>query len=251
MDPNLGPTTSKRKVSNTVVVRDQQPIVIGGLVTDRETTGVAKVPVLGDLPLIGMLFRKSTKLIEKKNLLLIIVPHIIQDPSDLEKMHETKMEQFRQFADELATKQKEYQGKVDFRKKKGFLETIFQAVEKSTNRRKLLEKAYYDNQDVDKVGPPDAHDLEYDPSKADKPEKAGKSGAAAKKIDPDAVKAGPDETEDTSEDGPAVEVIELSGDATPVGASRPAAPAPAPKAKPAVKAAPPATPKAGKTRRIR
>lgn len=140
IDPNLGPTTSKRKVSNTVVVRDQQPVVIGGLVTDRETTGVAKIPILGDLPLLGMLFRKTTKLIEKKNLLLIIVPHIIKDPSDLERMHENKMEQIRDFADELATKQKEYQGKVDYRKKRGFWRASFKPWIKQRKNAKWLKK---------------------------------------------------------------------------------------------------------------
>ncbi len=162
IDPNLGPTTSKRKVSNTVVVRDQQPVVIGGLVTDRETTGVAKVPILGDLPLLGLLFRKTTKLIEKKNLMLIIVPHIIKDPSDLERMHETKMAQIREFADELATKRKEYDGKIDFRKKKGFLESLFLTVDKAATERKQAEKAYFDNMDVDMVGSPDSHNLEHD-----------------------------------------------------------------------------------------
>lgn len=165
MDPNLGPTTSKRKVNNTVVVRDQQPVVIGGLITDRETTGVAKIPILGDLPLLGMLFRKTSKQIEKKNLLLIIVPHIIKDPTDLERMHENKMEQIRDFADELATNHKEYEGKIDYRKKKGFLESLFQSVDKAAEERKLIEKAYFDNADVDLVGPPDRHDLDYDPFK--------------------------------------------------------------------------------------
>lgn len=163
MDPNLGPTTSKRKVSNTVVVRDQQPVVIGGLITDRESTGVAKVPLLGDLPLIGVLFRKSTKRVEKKNLMLIIVPHIIKDPSDLRRMHEEKTQQLREFADELATKRKEHAGKIDYRKKRGILQHIFSAVEESAKERKLMEKAYYDNSDVDLVGPPEHHDLDYDP----------------------------------------------------------------------------------------
>jgi general secretion pathway protein D len=172
IDPNLGPTTSKRKVSNTVVVRDQQPIVIGGLVTDRETTGVAKVPILGDLPLLGLLFRKTTKLIEKKNLMLIIVPHIIKDPSDLERMHETKMAQIREFADELATKRKEYDGKIDFRKKKGFLESLFLTVDKAATERKQAEKAYFDNMDVDMVGSPDSHNLEHDDFSDKKDEEA-------------------------------------------------------------------------------
>jgi general secretion pathway protein D len=163
MDPNLGPTTSKRKIGNTVVVRDQQPIVIGGLITDRESTGVAKIPVLGDLPLIGVLFRKTTKQKEKKNLLLVVVPHIIKDPSDIRRIHDQKMNQMREFADELATRQKERQGDIDYRKKRGLLQRIHEAVEGAKFERKQMEKAYYDNTDVDNVGPADHHDLEHDP----------------------------------------------------------------------------------------
>ncbi|MCO4764237.1 MAG: type II secretion system secretin GspD, partial [Myxococcales bacterium] len=163
MDPNLGPTTSKRKITNTVVVRDQQPVVIGGLIQDRETTGVAKIPLLGDLPLIGILFRKSTKRVEKKNLLLIVVPHIIKDPSDIRRLHDEKMAQLRRFAEDLATKRKEYKGQIDYRKKTGLLQRIYAAVEKSKTQRKLMEKAYYDNANVDIVGPPEHHDLEHDP----------------------------------------------------------------------------------------
>ncbi|MFZ4580642.1 MAG: hypothetical protein ACOYOB_19830, partial [Myxococcota bacterium] len=114
-----------------------------------------------------------TKSIEKKNLMLIVVPHIIKDPSDLERMHENKMEQIRDFADELATKRKEYQGKVDYRKKKGFLEHLFQAVDQASSERRTIEKAYFDNSDVDLVGPPDRHDLDYDPFKP-----AGDDGGA-------------------------------------------------------------------------
>lgn len=208
MDPNLGPTTSKRKINNTVVVRDQQPVVIGGLVTDRESSGVAKIPVLGDLPLIGVLFRKSTSQIEKKNLLLIVVPHIIKDPSDIRRVHDEKMEQMRELADELATKQKEYAGEVDYRKKTGFLQRIHTAVAEARKERQLREKAYYDSTDVDMVGPAAQHDLEFDPL---------------------APAEGDDADEPSAEPTPAVEVIDLPApaddEAAPAGAEATAPPA--------------------------
>ena len=124
---------------------------------------MAKIPILGDLPLIGMLFRKTTKQKEKKNLLLIVVPHIIKDPSDIRRIHDEKMNQMRNFADELATRRKEYEGDIDFRKKRGLLQHIHEAVEAAREERKLQERAYYDSTDVDMVGPPDGHDLEHDP----------------------------------------------------------------------------------------
>jgi len=181
IDPNLGPTTSKRKVQNTVVVRDQQPIVIGGLITDRETDGVAKVPFLGDLPLLGIFFRKSEKRLEKKNLMLVIVPHIIKDPSDLKRIQEEKQEELRKFAELLATRNKEYQGQIDYRKKKGFLEEINSAIDKSRREREQQEKAYFENSDLDQVGPPDAHDLEYDPYARTRKDKSPKKAPATPK----------------------------------------------------------------------
>ena len=91
------------------------------------------------------------------------MPHIIKDPSDIRRLHQEKMAQLRQFAEDLATKRKEYEGKIDYRKKSGILQLIYTAVERSRKERKLMEKAYYNNANVDIVGPPEHHDLEHDP----------------------------------------------------------------------------------------
>lgn len=165
LDVTLGPTTSKRKVTNTVVVRDQQPVVIGGLMRDIEVKGVDKVPFLGDIPVIGMLFRKSAKKIEKRNLLMVITPYIIEDPSDLRRIHEQKMDEMRAFAEYMATKEKEYAGGIDYRKKTGILEDIGKTLERARKDREMLEQTRFE--DIDEVGPPETHDLEYDPFAAE------------------------------------------------------------------------------------
>jgi len=161
LDASLGPTTSKRKVSNTVVVRDQQPVVIGGLIRDIEVTGVDKVPFLGDIPVLGVLFRKTAKRTEKRNLLMIITPYIIEDPSDLRRIHEQKMEEMRQFAEYMATRKKEMEGAVDYRKKTGVLEDIRRTMDRVRRDRELLEQSRFE--EVDRVGAPESHDLDYDP----------------------------------------------------------------------------------------
>jgi general secretion pathway protein D len=161
LDTTLGPTTSKRKVTNTVVVRDQQPVVIGGLIRDIEVKGVDKVPFLGDIPVIGMLFRKSAKKVEKRNLLMVITPYIIEDPSDLRRIHEQKMDEMHQFAEYMATKQKEYEGGIDYRKKTGILEDMDRTLERARKDREMLDATRAE--DVDQVGPAATHDLEYDP----------------------------------------------------------------------------------------
>lgn len=161
MDSTLGPTTSKRKVSNTVVVRDQQPVVIGGLMRDIEISGVDKVPFLGDIPILGLLFRKTDKRVEKRNLLMIITPYIIEDPSDLSRIHAQKMDEMQEFADYMATRKKEYQGGVDYRKKTNLLEDVRQTMDRVRKDREMLEQTRLD--DTDTVGPSETHDLEYDP----------------------------------------------------------------------------------------
>ncbi len=168
IDRELGPTTSKRKVTNTVVVKDQQPVVIGGLIRDTESEGVDKVPFLGDIPLVGVFFRKSVTKTEKKNLLMIIIPHIIDDPSDLERIHRERTEEIRRFADYLATKELEAKGIVDYRKKTGGLEAMNQVVGRARDAREARERAEFEGTALDLVGPPESHELEYDPTNTDK-----------------------------------------------------------------------------------
>jgi general secretion pathway protein D len=172
IDRNLGPTTSKRKVKNVVVVKDQQPVVIGGLIRDTESEGVNKVPILGDIPLIGMLFRNTITATEKKNLLMVIIPHIIEDPSDLTRIHRERSEEIRRFAEYLATKEKEKHGIVDYQKKKGGLESMNQVVNRTKAEREERERARFEGTSLDIVGPPETHELDYDPS-ADKDSQEG------------------------------------------------------------------------------
>ncbi len=163
MDPFLGPTTSKRKVTNTVVVKDQQPVVIGGLIRDVETKGVEKVPVLGDIPVFGALFRKTVVTKEKRNLMMVIIPYIINDPSDLRRIYEKKQEEMREFARYMSTKEKFYTTGLDYRKKTGLLEQINLEIERAKQAEKLQEETRA--RDVDIVGPPETHDLDYNPLK--------------------------------------------------------------------------------------
>ena len=92
-------TINKRTANTTVVVADQQTVVLGGLMQDIYTTSREKVPVLGDLPILGALFRKTTTLKKKTNLLLILTPHVIRDQADLRRIFERKMQERQEFLD--------------------------------------------------------------------------------------------------------------------------------------------------------
>ncbi len=77
-----GPVTAKRSASTTVVVRDGQTAIIGGLLADSIKITERKVPILGDIPILGYLFKVKTKKIEKTNLLIFVTPHIMPDSED-------------------------------------------------------------------------------------------------------------------------------------------------------------------------
>ncbi|MFH0800569.1 MAG: type II secretion system secretin GspD [Pseudomonadota bacterium] len=90
---------TKREITTTVVAMDGQTVVLGGLMQDITTHQKSKVPILGDIPLIGLLFRSSTSTNDKSNLLVFITPHVIKDPSDFAEISKVKIEQRNTFID--------------------------------------------------------------------------------------------------------------------------------------------------------
>ncbi|MGA7986488.1 MAG: type II secretion system secretin GspD [Burkholderiales bacterium] len=74
-----GIITNKRAVASTVLVDDGQIVVIGGLIQDSVNDGIEKVPGLGDLPLLGGLFRYKTRSQTKTNLMIFLRPTVVRD----------------------------------------------------------------------------------------------------------------------------------------------------------------------------
>lgn len=89
--------TSKRQTENVVVVRDNQTIVIGGLIGNTTTKVKTKVPLLGDIPLLGALFRGKRDNERKTNLLIFLTPHVINEQADLEEVYAIKWAQREEF----------------------------------------------------------------------------------------------------------------------------------------------------------
>jgi general secretion pathway protein D len=85
------PVIAKRSASSRVAVKTGQTIVIGGLMEDRVTNTVNKVPLLGDIPWLGELFRRTQKNKSKTELLIFLTPHVASDPNYLPEM--TRQEQ--------------------------------------------------------------------------------------------------------------------------------------------------------------
>jgi general secretion pathway protein D len=71
--------TNKRSIENTVLVDDGQIVVIGGLIQDDTKNGDSKVPLLGDIPFLGNLFKYQTKNRDKTNLMVFLRPVVLRD----------------------------------------------------------------------------------------------------------------------------------------------------------------------------
>jgi len=127
-DRVLGPTTSKRSAKTTVVAKNQETVVIGGIMQDRTIDAVRKVPILGDLPILGHLFRDSDRKKVKTNLLLFLTPYIIRDQSDFRAIFERKMKERQQFVEEFYGQVPGYETSVDFTRKAGPLARLNQTV---------------------------------------------------------------------------------------------------------------------------
>jgi general secretion pathway protein D len=86
----VGPTTTKRSMETTTIAKDQQTIVIGGLVRDGLALNERKVPFLGDIPLIGWLFKSQNYASVKLNLLVFLTPTLVRDEADMVELNARK-----------------------------------------------------------------------------------------------------------------------------------------------------------------
>jgi general secretion pathway protein D len=151
----MGPATSKRSVKTTVVARDQQTVVIGGLMADRISETVSKVPVLGDIPVIGFFFRNTSKTVKKSNILIAITPYVISDLSDLRRVAEKKIRERREFIERFSSLEdtsKLDQLDVDTHRKRGMLEEINRSVREMEEDERQLRNIH-DRDQLDESSP--------------------------------------------------------------------------------------------------
>jgi len=87
------PTTLKRVTKTTVVVKDGNTLVIGGLIDETLDQGRYNVPCLGDIPVLGWLFRSVSSRGGKTNLFIFLTPHIVENPEEAKEVYEEKKEQ--------------------------------------------------------------------------------------------------------------------------------------------------------------
>ena len=85
-------TTSKSSMRTNVMIQDGELLILGGLIEDKTDGSASKVPLLGDIPLLGRLFRSSSKIGEQRVLMMFIRPTIIRTPEDAKKLSQKKFD---------------------------------------------------------------------------------------------------------------------------------------------------------------
>ncbi|MBF8258345.1 MAG: type II secretion system lipoprotein GspD [Actinobacteria bacterium] len=101
LDANrVGPTTTKRSAKTSVLVRNGDTVVLGGMMQETFTTIERQIPFLGDIPLLGYLFKFKSVSRNKTNLLIFLTPHVIKEPDDLAKMSEKQQKKMDKFIEQ-------------------------------------------------------------------------------------------------------------------------------------------------------
>ena len=100
----VGPTTTKRSAKTSVLVKNGDTVVLGGMMQETFTNTVSQIPLLGDIPLLGNLFRFKSVSRKKTNLLIMLTPRIIREPGE---MLERSVEQQRKMTEEFDVQKKE------------------------------------------------------------------------------------------------------------------------------------------------
>lgn len=113
------PIITNRTAKTTVVVRDQQTVVLGGLMADRQSDSESKIPILGDIPLIGWLFKNWSDQKSKTNLILVLTPYIVRTDEDFRKIYERKLRERKEFLETYYGIAADYNPYIDYSKKTG------------------------------------------------------------------------------------------------------------------------------------
>jgi general secretion pathway protein D len=91
----IPPTLGKRDIKTKINVADSKTIVVGGLITNNKSVEETKVPILGDIPLLGWFFKRKVVEYKKTNLLVFITPHIVTKQAKMDALSEQKREEQR------------------------------------------------------------------------------------------------------------------------------------------------------------
>ena len=90
----VGPTINKSLITNKSLVKDGSTAVIGGLIRDTANRSKTRPPILGDIPVIGWLFGNKSVGRSKRNMVILLTPHIIKEGTDMERLTQHKVNEY-------------------------------------------------------------------------------------------------------------------------------------------------------------
>jgi len=99
--------TTKREAQTNVTMNSGSTVVIGGLIRDDKVTVEKKIPLVGDIPLVGELFKMRRDQLQKTNLLMFITPHVMAGQDDLDRITAAKKNEMKEATEGLKQKQDE------------------------------------------------------------------------------------------------------------------------------------------------
>lgn len=169
-----GPTTTKRKLElEDVVAHDGQPVVLGGLVQEKEQIIKEQIPGLGSIPLLGWMFKKRTKVREKTNLLVVLVPHVLDAPDDARRIHARRLAERREFLErESAFERRDLDTHVNYRRKSGLLASVDAEARRMDTEAELRSQA---ERRLRGAGPTEGFELTA-PDPGDDPDPVARTG---------------------------------------------------------------------------
>lgn len=125
----LGPTWTTRKLVTKVSVKNQQTVVIGGMISEKDYVVHTQIPILGDIPVLGRLFRHSVKQKRKSNLVILLTPYILRDGTDVETIRARHVREHTELVRSFRSLDgRAYEPKIDYRHKRGVVEEINRAL---------------------------------------------------------------------------------------------------------------------------
>lgn len=128
--------TTKRQAKTIINAENEQTIVIGGLMKDSITEAENKVPILGDIPILGALFKYKRTMKKKVNLLIILTPHVIESKEDFNRILKRKIKEREEFEKKFYSGRKSFEESVYLEKKRGPLLALVKSVNEENRKEK-------------------------------------------------------------------------------------------------------------------
>ena len=123
------PIITNRSANTTVVVSDQQTVVIGGLISTRGADSERKFPILGDIPIIGWLVKDWNDSETKTNLIIVLTPYVVRTKDDFRKIYDRKIQERRDFIEAYYGVTEQYSPHIDYDRKNGPLSELVESLD--------------------------------------------------------------------------------------------------------------------------